>query len=349
MNVFVTAIVNRITRKATGAFMLGITLCYSPLVMGQFSYHTKWFGFADNREYTTEYAQYLGQGKSLSQTFFGFNLQPYVEYNLDSNSMFAAGVNLIYNYGDNYSIKPQLVAYYRYKNEHYKFYMGSFNRMGLMNYPLALISDSVYYVRPNIEGAFIEAGGHRNFQNIWIDWTGHSTDSTREAFLAGTSGRVSLHDVFIDNYFILHHLSHTTISDSAMHLHENGGGYLRVGYNFSRLTGLDSCTLTAGYIQYFDRLRTVYEWKTPGGIMLEASARYKRIGAEYIYFKGEGLRTAFNDGNYFVSYTKGNYGRVNLLAIPFKGTRIESKFMWSFHFFEEKIGSSQQLWIFIKI
>ncbi len=331
------------------ALVLTLVVCYPKQGFGQLTYHAQWFGFADNREYTTEYPQYLAKGQGLSQTFFGMNLMPYAEYAIDSNSTFGAGFNLIYNFGDNYKLTPQLVAYYNYKNRRVSFTMGSFNRQGLMNYPLALLSDSVYYVRPNIEGLFLQFGSQTNYQNIWVDWTGHGTDTTREAFLTGTSGRLSFGNVFVDNFVILHHFSHTTVHDTSLHLRENGGAYLRLGYNFKTLAHVDSCTFSVGYMQYFDRLRNVYPWQTPGGLMLEGAIQYKRFGLEAVYFTGEGLRTSFNDGNYDVITPNGHYGRVNLLAIPFKSARIESRFAWGIHFFEDKIGNSQQLWVFIKI
>jgi len=135
-------------------------------------------GILDNRELTTPYVK--------SQTIFGARINPGVSFGFDSYHSVNLGINYMYEFGGElFGVEPQLDLYYNFKSEHFNFLVGSFPRKDLMDYPLMLLTDSLDYYRPNMEGASVSFAWEWGDAHAWIDWTGRITTETREEYLAG--------------------------------------------------------------------------------------------------------------------------------------------------------------------
>ena len=188
-----------------------------------FEWKTHYFSFFDNREYAQNpYIQ--------SQTMFGSRLDVSVGFCIDSVHLIQAGADYLYEFGANANSIPLFpTLYYAYSNKHLDFYFGAFPRTELPNYPTLLLTDTLNYYRPNIEGSLLNYKGKNGFQNIWADWTGRQTDTRNERFLAGTSGIIKSGIFYFENFLYMYHHAGTATKDTSFHLRDNGGGVFLAG------------------------------------------------------------------------------------------------------------------------
>jgi hypothetical protein len=232
-----------------------------------------------------------------------------------------------------------LILYYQYQQKPINFFFGSFPRRELLRYPLAMLTDTLLYYRPNIEGAFIQLYPSFGYQNAWVDWTSRQTDSIRETFLAGTSGRVSRNAFFLENFLLLYHHAGAAVEIEGQHIHDYLGYALLAGYSLkpkSALTG----ELKAGLLSSLFRERGV----TNGFIesysaYSELSLTYKHYALKITFHTGDSQR--FYLGDPFFKHK--NYLRIDPVWHFFQRQHIQGCFNWSLHFADGKMHDSQQL------
>ena len=105
-------------------------------------------GFLDNREYQSS-IQY-------PQTIFGARTWLELGGNINRVHHLRAGLNYMYEFGSAVdAIKPLPVLYYQLDWKPFNFYIGAFPRRNLLDYPLALLTDTLNYYRPDIEGMYL--------------------------------------------------------------------------------------------------------------------------------------------------------------------------------------------------
>jgi len=195
-------------------------------------------GFLDNREYFSI---------DIPQTIFGSRAWGEVGASLSEMHHLSVGMNYLYEFGHDLSAHtPVATMYYTYDDEKINFQIGSFPRRNLLEYPIALLSDTLQYYRPNIQGAYLGYRGIWGYQNVFIDWTSRQTDENPETFLFGFSGKVQKGILFLNHHLLMGHFARKGIPDPDYHLRDNGGFHITIGTNLSDSSPLDSLSFSMG-------------------------------------------------------------------------------------------------------
>jgi len=303
-----------------------------------FEWKAGFTGIADNREYFNTV--------TVPQTIFGSRVTLECGLNVDKFHQFRVGFNYLYEYGSTItSRQPDPVIYYKGYKEPLTLFIGAFPRKNLLLYPLVLLTDTLNYFRPNIEGMLLMVNGKWGYQNLWIDWTSRQTDTERETFLFGLSGRINKGILFFTHHLLMYHFAGSKIPIPDDSIRDNGGGVFRFGMDLSGATRLDSLIFSAGSIISFDRIRKTGEWQTPSGILSEINATYKGFGIRTLYYRGEGHQLLYGDG----FYKADSYGRTDFYFTPINSTHVKGRFTYSLHFIEGKTDNSQSFILSIDI
>ena len=293
----------------------------------------------DNREYFTEYG--------MHQTIFGARINPGVSFSFDSVHSVNAGFNYMYEFGGEFlDVKPQLDLYYSYQTERLQMKFGSFPRRKVMDYPLFLLTDSLDYYRPNMEGASIRYNWGWGTVHGWVDWMGRETEDTREAIHAGIDATARLNIFYLSGLTTRYHLARTTDPGDVNQIRDDGSVMALAGIDLSDHIFLDKLDFASGIASTYKRQRpsSFYTWYN--GWYSRLDVRYKIFGFKGTYYFGDPSPLVYGDP----LYTSGNYGRIDLFVDPFKNPRIASKFAWNFHILPwDGLYHSQQILIQITL
>lgn len=307
--------------------LIGAKYGFAQQLEGAINLHS----FVDNREYA----------KSIrdSPTYFGTRFSPEIGLLIDSVHRFRVGFNALKQFGSkDFTDKVDPVVYYQYKKKNNTFFIGAFPRLGLIDdYPIALLSDTLNYFRPNIEGMLYQYQTKSFKQNIWIDWTAKQTDTDRETFLFGLSGKYQSGMFYISHYAYMFHNALSAISPPNQHLEDNGVAELQLGLDFGKTTFLDSLTISAGPMISIERTRNVTGTQTPKGFITYLYAGYKQFHLKNTFYAGEGHHLINGD----VFYSAKQYDRLDLGWTPISYKNVEGGFVFSFHFLNNIIDSQQ--------
>jgi len=293
----------------------------------------------DNREYFSQYG--------IHQTIFGARINPGVSFGFDSiHSIHSVhvGLNYMYEFGGTFlGVKPQLDLYYSYQTERLQMKFGSFARREVMDYPLFLLTDSLHYYRPNMEGASIRYNWKWGTVHGWVDWMGRESDSIREAIHAGIDATVRLSIFYLSGMTTRSHLARTTDPGDMNQIRDDGSIMALAGIDLSDRLFLDKLDFATGIATTYKHQRpsTFYTWYN--GWYSRLDMRYKIFGIKGTYYFGDPSPLVYGDP----LYTSGNYGRIDLFLDPFrKNPRISSKFAWNFHILPwDGLYHSQQILI----
>jgi len=296
-------------------------------------------GFLDNREYYNSV--------QIPQTMFGSGLSFEVGGNYDQLHRLRAGIHYIYEFGSEPdAIKLLPTIYYQLTYKPFNFFIGAFPRRELLDYPLALLTDTLNYYRPNIEGSYLRYNWDWGYQNIFIDWTSRQTDTEFERFMIGFSGRFNYRFLYFSHHFLMGHFARSRIPPHDFHLRDNGGFDVNLGVDLSGITFFDTLSFSAGALVSLDRIRHVYEgYETPAGLLAQLLMSYKGVGLEGTYYRGQGHEFLYGDSFYKAT----EYGRMDLFWQPFNKTNVRGKVVFSIHFIEQTIDYSQQIIVSIDI
>ncbi|MGK6351236.1 hypothetical protein [Parapedobacter sp. DT-150] len=291
-------------------------------------------GFADNREYA--------KSNRYSQSILGVRIAPEIMLSLDSVHYLHSGVNFLHEFGstayDAKNMSPTI--YYQYKQRGFDFYIGMFPRRDLLaGYHRAILIDTLNYYRPNIEGMLWRYENRVFHQQLWIDWTSRQTEEHREQFMVGLSGRVNMGLWYLShNVMLWHNAGRMNNTDpNELPVRDNGAALVKIGIDLSGSV-LDSLDISGGGIVAYDRLRGVYDWRTPAGVMVDGYAEYKKIFVANTLYAGESLDIAYGDRFYTADF----YDRLELGWKPLQYKGLEGKFTLSFHFTPGAIDNQQQ-------
>ncbi len=295
-------------------------------------------GIGDNREFHN--------GQSMSQTILGTLGTATVGTTIDNHSVFA-GFTGLYEFGSQISFhKPWPVLYYRFENKGKEFLFGSFSRRGVINFPLAMLADTLYFFKPNVEGLAGKLEGDWGYQMAFTDWTGRQTTTVREAFMAGTSGELRKGGWFLQNYILLNHLAHPAEMKEVVHIRDHFGFALLAGLRFGREESVHGL-LKSGLLTSLYRERSVTDgFQTGMGFYMEGDARYRRLGLKTTLYAGD--HQEFAHGDPFYRFSK--YLRVDGIWNFIQHKNITGRFNWSFHWTTRpKPDVSQQLTVIYRI
>lgn len=293
------------------------------------------FGFLDNREYKA----FIPRSRTYSgtRTTLDFGL------NLDSLNHFIVGANALHEFGAvPFFGKVDPVAYYSFQSKNWLFNAGEFPREGLVSdFPRALLNDTLMYYRPNVQGLLARYQGENFTITGFIDWLSRQTDTQREQFIFGSSGkyRPDAHGVFYARYyFMLMHDAGAAILLPDDHINDNGGAEIKLGLDFTHKTFLDSLSFEAGTLVSLERERGVDGFKTPSGFVFNAYASYHRFAVFEEFYHGKGSHIDYGDSY----YEKPTYNRVDLIYTPFLFKHIKGQFVASFHFTPGYMNDNQE-------
>lgn len=291
--------------------------------------------FFDNREYKESLIR--------SRTYSGTRLALDFGLNLDSANRFVVGANGLHEFGAKpYFLKVNPVAYFQHTGKNWSFFGGEFPRENLLtNYPRALLNDTLRYFRPNIEGLLTTYHTQNFSETVWIDWVSRQTDTEREQFLFGFSGRYqpfAKGPLYLAHYVFLLHDAGPAIPIPDDHIRDNGAIQVKLGANLSHKTFLDSLNFEAGGMMSLERERNVTGFKKPTGFVANAYASYKRFALYDEFYKGQGHNVSYGDAYYQYK----TYNRLDIIYTPFLYKGLMGQFILSFHQTPLSSGSNQE-------
>jgi len=292
---------------------------------------------ADNREYSGEYA--------IPQTILASRLDVQGGFEVDSNHSVFVGLNHLQEHGhpiDGY--KPVMDLYYHYQDTVYNLYLGSFPRRGLLNYPLIMLSDSLGFYRPNLQGGFAQVKGKWWKQAVWCDWTSRQTDSVRETFLVGITGRFDFGVLFLEDQMHYWHRAGnaTTLKD----VRDNMALAGFIGIDLKRFIKVDSLTLSTGVVNTMDRNRTDDIIHPSTGSLSRLAFRYnKKFGLDLAYYNGGAPSLEFGDK----IYSAKNYLRADFIWTPITTKYVRSAVKACMHYVNGEWDHSYQIFLTAQI
>ncbi|MBN2611218.1 MAG: hypothetical protein JXB00_06645 [Bacteroidales bacterium] len=318
---------------------LSFSFFYFTLSFNQtFEWQAGFHGFFDNREYFNEYTN--------DQTMFGARVSAGAGFAIDANNRFRAGLNYLYEFGSKGElIAPDITLYYHAEKGPLKFLLGAFPRKGLISQPKILLTDTLEYYRPNTEGMFIEYEKGLFRHNVWIDWTGRQSANKRETFLIGATGHIGSDLLFYEHNLLMYHYAAPAVPIPDDHLRDNGGITAVLGTNLSSWLPLDSMVLSSGIAFSYDRLRNVYDARTPVGWYSELHLAHKGFGLHGTFYTGDAHTLLYGDR----FYTSTSYQRLDLSYTRSKGSLITGRLQFSFHFVPGALDFSQQFVVYINL
>ncbi|TWR27402.1 hypothetical protein FPZ43_13045 [Mucilaginibacter pallidiroseus] len=287
-------------------------------------FHFNGMGFFDNREYK-EFVQ-------RSRTYSGVRTTLDVGFNLDSMNHFIVGANMLHEFGGKpFFLHVDPVIYYSFTGKNWLFNAGSFSREGLLtDYPRAMLNDTLRYYRPNIQGLLTRFKNEHVTETVWIDWVSRQTNTDREQFLFGFSGKykpVLNGPFYLSHYFFLLHDAGPAIAIPNDHIQDNGAAQVKIGADLSRKTFLDSLSIEAGGMLSLERTRGVDGFQKPKGFVANAYLSYKRFALFDEFYKGDGHNIIFGDAY----YQKKTYNRLDIIYTPFIARGLRGQFVLSLH------------------
>jgi hypothetical protein len=292
----------------------------------------------DNREYSSPYVH--------PQTIFGARINPGVSFGFDSLHSVNLGINYMYEFGGElFGVSPQLDLYYSYRSETFNLRFGSFPRKDILDYPLMLLTDTLNYYRPNMEGASVFYAWQWGSVHAWVDWTGRITPENRESILAGFDASLHAGVFYLTTITTRYHLARLAVYDPTNHLRDDGSLLAIAGADLAAKVPLDELDISTGWV-------STYLWNRPsdpvwtGGWLTQLDARWGIFGLKGTCYLGEAPNLAYGDP----LYRSGNYGRFDFFVDPFKNPRISSKIGWNIHMISgEGIRHSQQILISVML
>lgn len=303
-----------------------------------FEWEAGFLGFFDNREYFNNYTE--------PQTMFGSRAFGSVGLALNDHQKITVGIDFLYEFGSSVSsenVNP--IIYFSHNTDPVKLFIGAFHRQGLINMPNFMLSDTLNYYRPNVEGTFIEFRKPWGFQNIWLDWTSRQTDFNRETFMLGGSGGLNFGWFFYRHDFLMYHFAGPAIAIPEDHIRDNGGLNLAIGIDLSSRTSMDTLRLNTGLALSYDRIRNVYDTQITLGSLTEFMAQYRGVGVKNTLSIGEGQVQMLGDAMYKADF----YNRTDFYWNFFRKKNIRGMAEFSIHVLPEVTNFSQRLVVFFDI
>jgi len=247
--------------------------------------------------------------------------------------------------GDLTGVVPQIDLYYSFTSKHLKMLFVSFPRRDLTDYPLFMLTDSLNYYRPNIEGSFIQYSWEWGTIHGWVDWTGRATEEIRESIFVGLDATLTAGRFYFKPTTTRYHMAHTLAVDDATHIRDDGAIALIAGVDISDLVPLDFFSLSSGSMSTYMQARPAdYVWAH--GWLSELNVKHAIAGFKGTYYKGGPSPLIYGDH----LYRSGHYGRIDIYVEPFSNPRIAARFGCGVHLMiGDRVFHSQQVLIHIKI
>lgn len=297
-----------------------------------FEYQVLFEGIGDNREYFSQVA--------MPQTILGARGAFELGVKIDNHRL-RGGLSYLYEFGADIEYHdPKLTLYYQFESEQTEFVFGAFPRRGKIDFPLAMLTDTLLYYRPNIEGLFGQINWDWGYQNGFVDWVSRQTEVNRENFMAGFSGEISHKNLFFQNYLLMFHDAGPAIDVPGDHIKDYMGLALQAGIRTSKESKLQG-ELKAGALSSAYRERTVTDgYLNATSFFAEANGKFKNFGIKSVLSSGAGHRFAYGDR----FYSAKNYWRTDAIWYFINHEKVQGRFNLSFHLIDwNDLDQQQQL------
>jgi hypothetical protein len=286
----------------------------------EFKYQLLFEGIGDNREFSQPYA--------YPQTIMGSRGAFEVGVNIDNHQL-RGGLSHLLEFGSDLDAqKPKLTLYYQFQDEGKEFAFGAFPRRDKIDFPLAMLTDTLQYYRPNIEGLYGKISWNWGHQNGFVDWVGRQTETQREQFMAGFSGEIFHKNLFFQNYLLMFH------NEDFMGFALQGG--IRTTEN-SAMQG----HFKAGILNSTYRERGVTDgYDVSTTLFAELAGSYKNLGIKSVLNMGGGHKFMYGDPYYQAD----DYWRTDFIWYFINHEKIKGKFNLSMHVVDwDTLDQQQQL------
>ncbi|MFV0265871.1 MAG: hypothetical protein ACK5HT_01925 [Draconibacterium sp.] len=295
-----------------------------------FEYQVLFEGIGDNREFTQPYAN--------PQTIIGTRGAFELGVSMDNHRL-RGGLSHLFEFGSEMDAqKPQLTMYYQYLDDRTEFTFGAFPRRDKIDFPLAMLSDTLLYFRPNVEGLFGDVKWDWGHQNGFVDWVGRQTETRREQFMAGFSGEIFHKNLFLQNYMLMFHNAHTLHNNPPLHIKDYLGFAVQAGIR-TREKATVTGYIKAGVLNSTYRERGVTDgYDTSTSFFAEAKGRYRNFGVKSVLNAGGGHKFAMGDSYYRAE----NYWRTDLIWYFINYKNVRGTFNISMHVADWDTFDNQQ-------
>jgi hypothetical protein len=303
-------------------------------------YSVLFHGIGDNREFAES-------AKANSQTILGERFSFELGTTIDEQHQFRAGLSHLLEFGSDLDYnKPKLTAYYHFSDKNSEFYFGAFPRMDLIDYPLAMLTDTLQYYRPNVEGMFGKYQWDWGYQTGFIDWTGRQTETVHESFLAGIAGKITIKSFFLENYLIMYHYAGTLYGDPDFHIEDNSAVSFFLGSDLSDILPIQKASIKVGTLGSFFKERSVdEEFLSAWSFVGEFYGEIKHFALRSTFHKGQGHKITMGDRFYDVD----SYLRTDVYWKFIDSKHVQGKFNLSMHLVDGGyLDQSQQLSLIYK-
>ena len=284
-----------------------------------FEYNVLFEGIGDNREYFNPLA--------MPQTILGSRGAFELGVEKDGHRI-RGGLNYFYEFGSEIDYNPILpTLYYQFYSEEREFIFGAFPRRGKIDFPLAMLTDTLLYYRPNIEGFYMRQTWDWGHEIAFVDWVSRQTKTKRENFMAGFSGEVFYKNFFVQNYLLLFHDAGPAIDIPGDHIKDYFGFALQAGIRTNK-DAIVNGHVKAGLLNSEYRERYVTDgFITGNSFFAEATGRYKNYGIKSVLSSGDSHRFKYGDRFYRAK----NYWRTDVIWYFINHERVKGSFNLSFH------------------
>ena len=318
---------------------------FSQTFIGKTSYEF----IGDNREYFNSYG--FPQTILASRASQEFGLQ------IDSSQKIMFGGSYMIGHGANqFEQKPILTTYYEYNQNRetgsYYFQIGSIPRNYNL-FPKCIYSDSMMYVRPNIQGISanlfnLKINDFSIYGNGIFDWLQQKNYGEEESFLAGYNGILGYKKFHLNNYYYYRHFAADNNTGSK-DVQDNGALGVTLGYNYSKIFKSKADTIPGSGDQFLiscnvGKLTTWFgqrpaQKKYAGGLIADATVSYNQFEIKGIYYYGDGTQAPLGDP----LYRCGNYGRIDAKYTFMYTSNVIAYFSFNTHFIDSDINFSQNI------
>jgi hypothetical protein len=298
-----------------------------------FEYQVLFEGIGDNREFFNDYG--------YPQTILGMRGAFEIGVVFDNHRL-RGGLSQLQEFGSDIDAqKPKLTMYYQFENDKNEFLFGAFPRRDKIDFPLAMLTDTLLYYRPNIEGMFGELHWEWGHQNGFIDWVTRQTEFNSEIFTAGTSGEIFVNNLFLQNYILLTHHAVPMDQTPSDHIEDYFGFALQAGIRTPEDNNFQGY-VKAGVLESSFRDRGVNNdvFQNAFSLFVEAKGKYKNFGAKAVLSSGGSQKFAYGD----LFYRANNYLRTDVIWYFINHEKVKGTFNLSFHVIDwEELNQQQQL------
>lgn len=297
-----------------------------------FKYQFLFEGIGDNREFSQPFAN--------PQTIMGSRGAFELGVEIDSHEL-RGGLSHLLEFGSDVDAqKPKLTLYYQFRDEKTEFAFGAFPRRNKIDFPLVMLSDTLLYYRPNIEGMYGQFKWKWGHQNGFVDWVGRQTETQREQFMAGFSGEVFHKNLFFQNYMLMFHNAHTLYNNPKLHIEDFLGFALQAGIRTKKQSTVKG-SFKIGMLNSTYRERSVTDGYIESTTFFATlTSRYKNLGVKSVLNMGGGHQFMYGDPYYRAD----DYWRTDLIWYFINHENIRGKFNVSMHVVNwETLDQQQQL------